>query len=73
MIKTNSQQKQIYEVWVNMQFFFIEHYDVGLNAIRGTTHYLDVRMIVHVGKNILEKTCLIKPVFDNWKQCLHVL
>lgn len=51
-------------VRVNSQFFFIEH-DVGLNATRGTTHYLDVRTIVHVGKNILEKTCLIKPVFDN--------
>lgn len=52
-------------VRANKQFFFIEHYDVGLNAIRGTTHYLDVRMIVHVVKNILEKICLIKPVFDN--------
>lgn len=54
-------------VRVNTQFFFIEHYDVGLNAIRGTTHYLDVRMIVHVVKNILEKTCLIDLLnFSLW-------
>lgn len=66
MIKTNSQQKQIYEgTSLHAIFFFIKHYDIGLNAIRGSTHYLDVRMIVHVVKNILEKTCLIKPVFDN--------
>lgn len=54
-----------YELICN--FFFIEYYDVGLNVIWGMIYYLDVCMIVYVGKNILEKICLIKFVFDNWK------